>query len=82
MCHTHRYTTEEAEKFVNVQTKLPLFVGTNNEWTYDDHNRIVEVKNNKKALDRGWGRKNGDLVIMWDKHQGPNQKFDFVQIFN
>ena len=70
--------SENGEKYMNVQTKLPLFVGSNYEWTFDSQNRIVEVKDNKKALDRGWGRKNGDKVHWWDKHGGPNQKFEFV----
>ena len=73
-------TTGSAEKYVNVQTKLPLFVSSNSEWTYDSQNRIVETKNNVKALDRSWGGKDGDNVGWWNKHGADIQKFDFVLV--
>ena len=73
----YRISTEIGEKYINAQTKLPLYVSANDIWTYDDKQRIVEAKNQVKCMDRGWGQKDGDNVGWWQKHGGPNQKFTF-----
>jgi len=72
-----RVSSGSGEKYINVQTKLPLYVTTTDTWIYDSQQRIVEAKNQAKALDRGWQKKNGVNVIMWNKHQWKNQKFTF-----
>ena len=73
-------TARPEEKYINIGTKMPLFVGANDVWVYDGQKRIVEVKDMEKALDRGWGQKNGAHVGWWTKHGGVNQKFDFVAL--
>ena len=67
--------------YVNAKSKLPLFVKTNSLWAYDDQMRIVDFRDQKKALDRGWVQKDGDRVGWWKKHGGPNQKFEFKAAF-
>ena len=74
---SYRVSSGNGEKYINVLTKLPLYVTTTDTWIYDNQQRIVEAKNQAKALDRGWQKKNGVNVIMWNKHQWKNQKFTF-----
>ena len=74
-----RISTENGEKYINAETKLPLYAqwSTTDTWIYDNLQRIVEAKDQKKALDRGWGQNDGQGVGWWKKHGGPNQKFTF-----
>jgi len=74
-----RISTDNGEKYINAETKLPLYAqwSTTDTWIYDNLQRIVEAKDQKKALDRGWGQNDGQGVGWWKKHGGPNQKFTF-----
>ena len=74
---SHRVSSENGEKYINAKTKLPLYVSTNNDWIYDNQQRIVEAKDQVKAMDRGWNKADGQGVGWWQKHGGPNQKFTF-----
>jgi len=72
-----RVSSENGEKYINVQTKLPFYVSTTDTWIYDNQQRIVEAKDQAKALDRGWRKQDGQGIVMWNKHQWKNQKFTF-----
>merc|ERR1711935_607990 len=72
-----RVSSENGEKYINVQTKLPFYVSTTDTWIYDNQQRIVEAKDQEKALDRGWRKQDGQGIVMWNKHQWKNQKFTF-----
>jgi len=75
-----RISSQNGEKYVNALTNLPFFVSANDIWIYDDKERIVEAKDQVKALDRGWNQADGADVGWWQKHGGPNQKFTFVLV--
>lgn len=68
---------EGGEKFINVQTGMPLFSGWNgfiDVWAYSNE-MFVEVNGEGKALDRGWAQSDGILVGRWTPHGAPPQKF-------
>ena len=73
-------SSTNGERYVNALTKLPLFASNNDNWIYDDKERIVDAKDQAKALDRGWTQADGADVGWWQKHGGPNQKFTFVLV--
>ena len=60
---------------VNVATYLPLSVGVNDEWLYDEGQRIINAKDTNMAVTRGDNQSDGVGLIMQSKNESNQQKF-------
>ena len=73
--------TANGETYVNVQTKLPLFVSFNEMWTYDAQKMtIVAMTKEAKAIDRTWAKQDGINLVWWQAHGAVNQQFFFEAV--
>ncbi len=70
-------------KYINAETMLPLMTQSNDPndiWILDDQERLVVTSDpeNSRAMDRGWNQQDGAIIGLYNKHGGPNQKFEIV----
>lgn len=72
--------TDVGQQAINLATGLPLSAGQGKSWIYDESNRLVDARHQDKAIDRGWNQSNGVSVGTWNKHQGPNQKWNITPV--
>lgn len=74
--HWARVPIEGGERFINMETNLPLFVAFNEDWSYNpDTKLIIEMNGQHRAIDRGWSQVDGANVAWYTAHGAPNQQF-------
>ena len=76
-----RVPIDGGERFINIETQLPLFVSFNEDWSYNpDTKLIISLNGAPRAIDRGWNQFDGANVAWYNAHGAPNQQFTFEPI--
>ena len=73
--------SDMGDQWMNVGLKKPMEIATGRNWILGEYKNgylILDKRSPTKAIDRGWDQKDGKMLVTWNAHGAPNQRFEMV----